>query len=117
MGPPQHPLSRLPANAGIGDRNAVAQLAQLVRDLLVPGVQITFNHEANDGDIARQALLENRAPYLFLVFVLLAGIGMAAIHHEHRVKAGLMQLTTRRGDMVRVVIRSMSTQASVIDTP
>ena len=67
---------------GIGDGHAVFELAQVLRDGLIPGLQVALEHEPDDGAVAvgylRDAVLRHQG----LQARVLVGIAVAAIDHH-----------------------------------
>src|SRR6266478_1327586 len=68
----QHPFGRFPAEASVGDRDAVAQIGWNFCNGLVALPQIAFHHRANQSAVTRHALFDEAAPDILLPGVLFA---------------------------------------------
>src|ERR1051326_572780 len=100
----QDSLRGFPAEAGIGNGNSVAQVGRLLRKRLAAFMQIAFQHCPNQDTIPCHALLDHAAPDILLSRMLFTGIGMTAIHHQHRGQTGLSQLSLGLAQAVEIVI-------------
>src|SRR5690606_11255756 len=54
---PNTALTLFPVDAGIGDRDAVLELAQIFGNALVAVVQVAFQHQADNGLVAFENLV------------------------------------------------------------
>src|SRR5437868_13170291 len=103
--PAQHPLGSVPAEAGIADRNSVAQFARIFWERLVPLAQEAFHHQANQRASASGALFDHTAPNILLAGMLFGGVGVAAIDHQHGRETGLSEFRFGIADALVIVIR------------
>lgn len=79
----QHRFGFFPIDAGICDRNAVFQSTRaILRDTLLAFVQVGFNHDAYKSVFALSNLIRNTLRYFGLVFMVLVGVTVRAIHHD-----------------------------------
>lgn len=101
----QNHFGRRPVYARIGHRNAVLELRAVGGNRLFPRLDVAFNHEANDGTIARAYLLHAIAQHNQLQEIVLVGIGMAAIHHDVAGQLIRSQFLFALPDALNVVIR------------
>src|SRR6266487_6907446 len=82
VSPAQKPLRDVPAQAGVGDRDAVTKIGEVARNGLVALEEVAFEHDADERRRASEPLFDEAAPDFFLSGMLLAGVGMTAVHHE-----------------------------------
>ena len=87
----QHPLGGGPVDALVGDGDAVAQLGEVVADRLVAGFEVALDHQGADAAVAAGNLLAGVDQDLLLPFVVLEGVGVAAVDHDAGGKPGLGQ--------------------------
>ena len=80
---PQDSLGRFPTHAGVGNGNAVTQFRHSFGNRLIALFQITLDHQPDERWVSPGALLNHIAPDFFLPGLLLGGVGVAAIHHQH----------------------------------
>ena len=92
---PEHAFGDIPAEAGVGDADTVAQFSQIWPDRLVAFEQVTFQHDAEDRFTAFDQLQDQILPDIFLAGMLFSGIGVTAIHHDTIGKARLGQQRRR----------------------
>ncbi len=78
----QQRVRGLPVDAGIGDGDAVAHLALGLLAGLVALEQVGFEHDADDGAVALLDLVDDVVGHLGLQTMILAGVAVAAIHHQ-----------------------------------
>ena len=52
MEPEQQALGGMPIDAGVGDGDAIFQHAQVLRNGLAPRLQVTLEHEPDNGAVA-----------------------------------------------------------------
>src|SRR5207249_2312662 len=101
----EHSLGGFPTDTGVGDRDAAAQVRRPFGYRLIAFLQITFDHQADQRRVSPRALSDHAVPDFLLARVLFAGVGVAAIHHQHLGQAGLLEDRGSRDDAVGVVIR------------
>jgi hypothetical protein len=87
----QHSLGHFPAETSVRDAYAVAELGKFRRDGLIAFEEIAFDHHADERRSAGQALSDEVFPDFLLAGMLLAGIGVAAIDHEHGRERGFFE--------------------------
>ena len=94
----------VPADAGVGDALAVDQFAA-GDELLRSGDQIAFKHHADDAAIAGGDLRGDIAADGGLAGVVLAAVGVAAVDHDARRQAGLLEQPAGFVDRGGIVVR------------
>ena len=72
---------------------------------------MTFQHEADYGGVALHHLLQHGAGHVRLRLRPFVGVGVAAIHHDGRLQAGLLQFAFASADAVPVVIGALGAAA------
>src|SRR5258708_15674613 len=82
MTPTEHTLGRLPAQARIGNGNAVAQLGGGFREWLVALMEIALKHHSDQRLGPARPLPDDAAPDFLLAGMLFAGICVTAIDHQ-----------------------------------
>src|SRR5205085_7859522 len=75
----QQSLRLFPADARVGDRDAVPQRRRLRTEILASFDEIALEHRADQGAIAGGALLDDARPHDALALVRLAGVRVAAV--------------------------------------
>src|SRR5207247_7960798 len=106
-GMPEQRTAVLPADAGVGD--ALAVYEGLCRnESLAAGLEMRFDHEADDAVLAGGDLARDLARDVDLALVHLLAVRMAAIDHQALLEPGAGQLLGRSVDAPRVVIRMFS---------
>ena len=97
----------LPAQAGIGDAFAINQRCGIVcagGEFLRASQQVALYHHTKNMARAGRDLGGNVARHIQLLFMLLAAVGMAAVHHQRGRQFGLLQILTGSGHAARIVI-------------
>ena len=82
MGFPDQPLGLGPADASVGDGHAALQVFLVCGEGLAPGLEIAFDHCADNGSVPVPDLGQNAVHHLRLPFVILATVFVAAIDHD-----------------------------------
>src|SRR5690606_21045822 len=111
VGVAQGAFGGFPIDAGVGDADAVFEGRTVGGYVLSPGAAVAFEHCADDGGGLVEALENDVTQDLFLKFVLLIAVGMAAVDQEPRREPGLAQLFLGGGDVHGVVVRSVAAAA------
>ena len=78
----QQGISRFPADAGIGDGHAVFHITTRLFRRQITFVDITFDHQANDGTLTILNLCDDGFRNRRLAAVVFIRIPMAAIYHQ-----------------------------------
>src|SRR6266511_931657 len=99
----QHADACVPADARIGDTDSVFE-GLAGKQVLPPGIDVTFEHHADDAIVAARDLAGNIARDLDLTLVLLLAVRMRAIDHHPRRKPGVSQLAADLVDACRIVV-------------
>ncbi len=71
---------------------------------LVALEQVGFEHHPDDGAVPLQDLVDDVVSHLGLQTVILAGVAVAAIHHQPRLQARFFQRLFRQRHIDRVVV-------------
>src|SRR5690625_7670496 len=101
-------LGGLPADAAIGDRDAILQAGGVVPDILSARVEMALHHEAGDGAVAGQNLAGDVFHDPRLQLGLLAGIGVAAVHHDVGRHPRPLELGFTAGNVFGRVVRAVA---------
>src|SRR5471032_1009245 len=99
----QQLLGAGPAQAAVGNRNAVLQSAT---QRLATFEQMAFDHHADQRAITFQALLKHVIEHGWLAQRVFATVGVAAIDHDPRWNRELVQIPIDPGDAVAIVVRA-----------
>ena len=114
-GAPEHLHGGVPVDAGVGDRAAVAELREVGRDGLVPGLEEALHHEADHRAVALADLVDDVAHDERLQLRLLPGVGVGAVDDQVAGQLGLGErlLGQRDGDGVEVGTPAAAAQHQV----
>jgi hypothetical protein len=107
----QDAFGGFPAQAGVGDADAVFQISVVFRHGLAAFIQKAFEHQPGQGRVAAGALRDDVASHFFLLGVLLVRIRMTAIDHDRRLAAGFFQGAHRFRNAFRIVVRASAAAA------
>lgn len=104
----QQRLGSLPADAGIRHRDAVFhRLTRLFRGLIA-FVDITFDHQADNGAVAIFDLRDHGFSHGRLAAEIFIGVPMTAIYHQRRLQSRLRHLFFAFRHIFRTVVRRLA---------
>ncbi len=103
----EHPLGIRPADAFVGDGNAIFQLGKILAARLIAGFEVAFDHNGADASIAGADLFDDILEDGFLSFVILVAVGMAAVDHDPDRQAGLAEHLLGATDVLGLVVGTM----------
>ena len=88
----QHGFGILPADAAVGDGDAVMKLAAVAGERLASGLDVALEHHAHDGTVPGHPLGQHVPPHDRLPPVILARVGMAAVDDHAGGQSGGLEL-------------------------
>ncbi|SUX84391.1 Uncharacterised protein [Citrobacter koseri] len=100
----QQCIRGFPADTRIRNRHAVFHFTARLLGGLVAFVNITFNHQANNGTVAVFDLRDHRLCHGRLATVIFIRVTMAAIYHQRRAESCLFHLFFTLRDICRAVV-------------
>ncbi len=96
----------LPVNTRIGHGHAVFQLTQIIRNLLIAGKEVAFQHNAANRPAAVDDLCDDVAQHEGLQVRILHAVGVRAVDNEARCDARFLQSLFGKHDAHRVKVRT-----------
>jgi len=106
--PAEEAFGGFPADAGVGDGDAVAEFVNGSGEGLVAFEEVAFEHDAHEGQGAVAALLDDAAPDVFLSGRDFAGVGVAAVDHDDLGQPGGGELLFGLADAFGVVVGALT---------
>jgi len=100
-----------PVDALVGDGLAVGELVEGLGEVLVAGHEVAFEHGADDGFVAGDALGDDFLEDGGHALVVLAAVGVGGIDHEVGGDAGILEDGHGMGDAGGVVVGSAGSAA------
>ena len=85
-------LGFVPSDAGVGDRDAVIHGGNIRKQFLISGVDVAFDHDADDVVVAIDALLQDVFKNDVLATVVFQGVGVTAIDEQSRRQVVFFQM-------------------------
>ena len=110
-GLPQQFRGLVPADAGVGDGHAVAQLARVVAERLLALEQVALDHQADHTHVAGVALRKHVAERDRLERVVLVRVGVAAIDEHLARQPGALEAIVDGVHVVSGVVRPVGAAA------